>query len=83
MVDVWGADHHGYVPRVKAALTALGDDPQRLDVMAAVGARQGRPPTLDARGWLGAQMLAYPIDGRHDRLAGLDVDHPLDLSGTG
>jgi arginyl-tRNA synthetase len=30
--DIWGADHHGYVPRVKAALQALGDDPGRLEV---------------------------------------------------
>ena len=33
VVDVWGADHHGYVPRVKAALEALGADPSRLDVL--------------------------------------------------
>jgi len=33
VIDVWGADHHGYVPRVKAALAALGDDPDRLDVL--------------------------------------------------
>jgi arginyl-tRNA synthetase len=33
VVDVWGADHHGYVPRVKAALEALGEDPARLDVL--------------------------------------------------
>ena len=26
VIDVWGADHHGYVPRVKAALQAMGDD---------------------------------------------------------
>lgn len=30
-VDVLGADHHGYVPRMKAALTALGIDASRLD----------------------------------------------------
>jgi arginyl-tRNA synthetase len=33
VIDIWGADHHGYVPRVKAALQALGDDPARLDVL--------------------------------------------------
>jgi arginyl-tRNA synthetase len=33
VIDVWGADHHGYVPRVKAALQALGDDPANLDVL--------------------------------------------------
>ena len=33
VIDVWGADHHGYIPRVKAALTALGMDAARLDVL--------------------------------------------------
>lgn len=33
VIDVWGADHHGYVPRVKAALQAMGQDPSRLDVL--------------------------------------------------
>ena len=33
VIDVWGADHHGYVPRVTAALQAVGEDPQRLQVL--------------------------------------------------
>ncbi len=33
VIDVWGADHHGYVPRVRAALQALQADPARLDVL--------------------------------------------------
>ncbi len=32
-IDVLGADHHGYVPRLKAALTALGVDADRLDAV--------------------------------------------------
>ena len=32
-IDVLGADHHGYVPRLKAALTALGVDADKLDVI--------------------------------------------------
>jgi arginyl-tRNA synthetase len=32
LIDVWGADHHGYVARMKAALAALGADESRLDV---------------------------------------------------
>ncbi len=32
IIDVWGADHHGYIPRVKGALAALGMNPDRLDV---------------------------------------------------
>ena len=32
-IDILGADHHGYVPRLKAALTALGVNADRLDVV--------------------------------------------------
>jgi arginyl-tRNA synthetase len=32
VIDVWGADHHGYIPRVKGALQAAGADPERLTV---------------------------------------------------
>lgn len=33
MIDVWGADHHGYIPRMKAAVAALGRDPECLQVI--------------------------------------------------
>jgi superfamily II DNA or RNA helicase len=46
------------------------DDSRRLDVMAAVGARQCRSPALNEDDVLGVQMLAYQIDGRHDQAAG-------------
>lgn len=46
------------------------DDPRRLDVMAAVGSRQGSSPALSAEDALGIQMLAYQIDGRHQQAAG-------------
>ena len=32
-IDILGADHHGYIPRMKAALEALGVDPARLDIV--------------------------------------------------
>ena len=32
LVDFFGADHHGYVPRLKASIAALGNDPERLAV---------------------------------------------------
>jgi arginyl-tRNA synthetase len=32
VVDVWGADHHGYIPRMRAALAALGYSPEFFDV---------------------------------------------------
>ena len=33
MIDIWGADHHGYVCRVKAAMAAFGYDPDKLTVL--------------------------------------------------
>ncbi len=33
MIDVWGADHHGYVPRVRAALSAMEANPDQLEVL--------------------------------------------------
>ena len=33
MIDIWGADHHGYVARVKASLAALGRDPDKLEIL--------------------------------------------------
>ncbi|MGO8822938.1 MAG: arginine--tRNA ligase [Desulfomonilaceae bacterium] len=33
LVDIWGSDHHGYVPRVKAGMDALGYAPDKLRVM--------------------------------------------------
>jgi arginyl-tRNA synthetase len=33
LVDIWGADHHGYIPRVKASLEALGYEKDRLRVI--------------------------------------------------
>jgi len=52
VVDVWGADHHGYVPRVKAALAALGVDEDRLTVALvqfAVLYREGRKVQMSTR----------------------------------
>ena len=33
VIEVWGADHHGYVPRMKSAVGALGYDPEKLVVI--------------------------------------------------
>jgi len=32
-INIWGADHHGYIPRVKAAIDFLGHDSQKLEVL--------------------------------------------------
>ena len=33
LIDIWGADHHGYVPRLKSSIKALGKDPDRLKII--------------------------------------------------
>jgi len=52
MVDIWGADHHGYVPRVKAAMQAVGQDPDSLEVLLvqfAVLYRSGQKLSMSTR----------------------------------
>lgn len=33
LIDVWGADHHGYIPRMNGVMSALGHDPDRLEML--------------------------------------------------
>ncbi len=33
VINIWGADHHGYIPRVRASLRAMGLEDQRLEVL--------------------------------------------------
>lgn len=33
LINIWGADHHGYIPRMKAAMEALGHDSNKLEVL--------------------------------------------------
>jgi arginyl-tRNA synthetase len=60
LCDIWGADHHGHIPRMQAALKALGADPEKLSVIliqmvsllrdgkpVAMGKREGEFVTLD------------------------------------
>jgi len=52
VIDIWGADHHGYVPRVKAALAALGNDPERVNVLLvqfAILSRGGERAQMSTR----------------------------------
>ncbi|MDP2834026.1 MAG: arginine--tRNA ligase [Pseudomonadota bacterium] len=52
VLDVWGADHHGYIPRVKGALTAAGLDADRLTVALvqfAVLYRNGQKASMSTR----------------------------------
>jgi arginyl-tRNA synthetase len=52
IIDIWGADHHGYIPRVKGALQALGLPPEKLDVALvqfAVLYRDGQKAAMSTR----------------------------------
>src|SRR5712691_1247519 len=69
VIDVWGADHHGYVPRVKGALEAFGLDP---------GKRSGEFVTLrELRGEVGndAARFFYVL-----RKSDQHLDFDLDLA---
>ncbi len=51
-INVLGADHHGYVPRLKAAIAALGIDPERLKVVLmqmVTLMRDGKPEKMSTR----------------------------------
>ena len=52
IIDVWGADHHGYIPRMKAAVAALGHDPQGFKVLLVQLVnlmREGAPVKMSKR----------------------------------
>lgn len=52
VIDVWGADHHGYIPRMKAAAQALGHDPEDLQVLLVQLVnlmREGEPVKMSKR----------------------------------
>ena len=84
-----GSDHHGYVARMKAALAALGGDPERLEMpllqfvhlvegtqRAAMSKRRGEFITLDdLLDEIGVDVTRYfMLQRSHDRTVDLDLD---------
>ncbi|MBI5190127.1 MAG: arginine--tRNA ligase [Nitrospirae bacterium] len=52
VIDIWGADHHGYIPRMKAAISALGNDPETFKVLLVQLVnlmREGQPVKMSKR----------------------------------
>lgn len=52
VIDVWGADHHGYIPRMKAAVQALGKGADALQVLLiqfVTLLREGKPISMSTR----------------------------------
>ncbi len=88
-VDVWGADHHGYVLRLKAAYAALGGDPDELELLimqlvhlvrrgerAQMSKRAGEFVTLDELvAEIGVDAARWYLLARsHDTTVDLDLD---------
>jgi arginyl-tRNA synthetase len=88
LIDVWGADHHGYMRRMQAALTALGARPGVLDIAilqfvhlidagarAAMSKRSGDFVTLDALvDEIGVDAARYFLVQRsHDTTVDIDL----------
>jgi arginyl-tRNA synthetase len=89
LIDVWGADHHGYVARVKASMAALGADPDRLEIpllqfvhivedggRASMSKRRGDFVTLDELiGEIGVDATRFfMLQRSHDSTIDLDLD---------
>jgi arginyl-tRNA synthetase len=52
LINIWGPDHHGYIPRMKAAMAAFGIDPNRLEVLIAQQInllKEGKPFKMSKR----------------------------------
>jgi arginyl-tRNA synthetase len=88
-IDVWGADHHGYVARMKAAYEALGGDPGQLELLimqlvhlvrrgerAQMSKRAGEFVTLDELlEEIGVDATRWYLLARsHDTTVDLDLD---------
>ncbi len=88
-IDVWGADHHGYVARTKAAYEALGGDPDELELLimqlvhlvrsgdrAQMSKRAGEFVTLDELvEEIGVDAARWYLLARsHDTTVDLDLD---------
>ena len=90
LINVWGADHHGYVPRMKAAFTALPPhDPDRLELIIGqlvnllesgeqkrMSKRRGDIVTIDdLMDTIGVDAARFFLVGRsHDSTLDLDID---------
>jgi arginyl-tRNA synthetase len=89
LIDVWGSDHHGYVARVRAAIAALGHEPERFEVdimqfvhvveggeRAKMSKRAGEFITLDdLLDEIGVDATRFFMLSRsHDTTVDLDLD---------
>jgi arginyl-tRNA synthetase len=86
IIDVWGADHHGYISRVKAAIAAGGYDPAGFDVILVHLVnllRKGEPVAMSTRSGefvtLKAVVDEVGADAARFIFLSRDHDSPLDF----
>lgn len=90
-IDIWGADHHGHVARMKGAMYAIGLDPDKLDVVLMQLVRlvkDGEPVKMSKRTGKAITLVdlldEVPIDAVrflfNMREAGSTMDFDLDLA---
>ena len=57
VINIWGADHHGHISRMKAVLTALGLDPARLTVVIEPVSSDTREIEISGHGEVAGRYL--------------------------
>ena len=91
LIDIWGADHHGHVMRLKGAMTAIGYDGDKLDVVLMQLVRlmrDGKPVKMSKRTGKAIQLADLledvPVDSArfifNTREANTQMDFDLDLA---
>ena len=91
LIDVWGADHHGHVMRIKGAMTAIGYDGDKLDILLMQLVRlmrDGKPVKMSKRTGKAIQLAdlleEVPVDSArfifNTREANTQMDFDLDMA---
>ena len=86
LVDIWGADHHGYIPRMRAAIAAMGQPEDRFDVVLIqlVNLLQnGKPVSMSTRAGtfetLADVVREVGVDAARFMFLSRKSDSPLDF----
>ena len=91
LIDVWGADHHGHVMRLKGAMNAIGYDGDKLDILLMQLVRlmrDGKPVKMSKRTGKAIQLAdlleEVPVDSArfifNTREANTQMDFDLDMA---
>lgn len=86
LIDIWGADHHGYIPRMQAAIGHMGHDPEKFTVLLVQLVnlqRDGKPVQMSTRSGefetLAALMDEVGTDAARFMFLSRSHDAPLDF----